>query len=78
MDKLCIQYTFSVHDWNIYGPTYYFRVTSYRTDSGKFCIAKIKKYGQCCQIYFESYSLKIVRNFSLNCGRTSIKEHNDL
>ena len=39
------------------GVPYHFRVTSCRTPVSKFCTGKIKKYGQCCQICFENYSL---------------------
>ena len=48
---------FWAKDSGVSWPRYYFRVTSCSTVWSEFCTAKIKKYGQCCQIYVENFSL---------------------
>ena len=55
---ICIDFAYNVFFRPRFcGRYYHFCVIFCRTDSGKFCTAKMQKYGQCCQIYFENYSL---------------------
>ena len=48
MNRPSIQCIFSANGTGESWPSYHFCVTSCRTDSDKFCTAKIKQCGQCC------------------------------